>query len=191
MGGHPGLRGHAPFKVAAPLEDVIWVESVDRQWHDFWDCFPGAFSLEDADATGSSTCAAATSRRSASCVTATSFELGDAAARGRADARAHPRPLRLLRARDGPALQRRRRAGLRDCPRRAGRASSRRSTTTSTTTSDGLERLRALPFTKLCPAHHLPARPRRGPRADRSQHRVHRRDGQLVAGPARRAPTDR
>jgi glyoxylase-like metal-dependent hydrolase (beta-lactamase superfamily II) len=47
MGGHPGLRGRAPFKVAAPLEDVIWVEAVERQWHDFWDCFPGAFSLED------------------------------------------------------------------------------------------------------------------------------------------------
>jgi glyoxylase-like metal-dependent hydrolase (beta-lactamase superfamily II) len=46
MGGHPGLRPHAQFQVAAPLEDVIWVESVARQWHDFWDCFPGAFSLE-------------------------------------------------------------------------------------------------------------------------------------------------
>jgi glyoxylase-like metal-dependent hydrolase (beta-lactamase superfamily II) len=46
MGGHPGLRPHAQFRVAAPLEDVIWVESVARQWHDFWDCFPGAFSLE-------------------------------------------------------------------------------------------------------------------------------------------------
>jgi glyoxylase-like metal-dependent hydrolase (beta-lactamase superfamily II) len=46
MGGHPGLRGHAPFRVAAPLEDAIWVESVARQWHDFWDCFPGSFSLE-------------------------------------------------------------------------------------------------------------------------------------------------
>ena len=63
MGGHPGLRGHAPFKVAAPLEDVIWVESVDRQWHDFWDCFPGT-SRSDAERTrGSSTCAAATFRR--------------------------------------------------------------------------------------------------------------------------------
>jgi glyoxylase-like metal-dependent hydrolase (beta-lactamase superfamily II) len=46
MGGHSGLRGHSSFKVAAPLEDVIWVESVGRQWHDFWDCFPGIFSLE-------------------------------------------------------------------------------------------------------------------------------------------------
>jgi glyoxylase-like metal-dependent hydrolase (beta-lactamase superfamily II) len=35
MGGHPTLRPHAPFSVAAPLEDVIWVESVERQWHDF------------------------------------------------------------------------------------------------------------------------------------------------------------
>ena len=40
MGGHPGLRPHASFSVAAPLEDVIWVESVERQWHDFWDASP-------------------------------------------------------------------------------------------------------------------------------------------------------
>lgn len=48
MGGHAGLRDHATFQVAAPLEDVIWVESVPRQWHDFWDCFPGSFALDDA-----------------------------------------------------------------------------------------------------------------------------------------------
>ena len=41
MGGHPGLSRHARFQVAAPLEDVIWVEAVERQWHDFWDRFPG------------------------------------------------------------------------------------------------------------------------------------------------------
>jgi glyoxylase-like metal-dependent hydrolase (beta-lactamase superfamily II) len=41
MGGHPTLQPHAHAKVAAPLEDVIWVESVDRQWKNFWDRFPG------------------------------------------------------------------------------------------------------------------------------------------------------
>jgi glyoxylase-like metal-dependent hydrolase (beta-lactamase superfamily II) len=46
MGGHPGLRPHASFSVAAPLEDVIWVESVERQWHDFWDRFPGTLPVE-------------------------------------------------------------------------------------------------------------------------------------------------
>jgi glyoxylase-like metal-dependent hydrolase (beta-lactamase superfamily II) len=46
MGGHSGLRRRASFGVAAPLEDTAWVESVARQWHDFWDCFPGSFSLE-------------------------------------------------------------------------------------------------------------------------------------------------
>jgi glyoxylase-like metal-dependent hydrolase (beta-lactamase superfamily II) len=46
MGGHPTLRPHAPFSVAAPLEDVIWVESVERQWHDFWDRFPGTMPVD-------------------------------------------------------------------------------------------------------------------------------------------------
>jgi glyoxylase-like metal-dependent hydrolase (beta-lactamase superfamily II) len=50
MGGHPTLRQHATFKVAAPLEDVIWAEAIERQWHDFWDCFPGIISLESARA---------------------------------------------------------------------------------------------------------------------------------------------
>jgi glyoxylase-like metal-dependent hydrolase (beta-lactamase superfamily II) len=45
MGGHPGLRPHASFSVAAPLEDVIWVESVERQWHDFWERFPGTLPV--------------------------------------------------------------------------------------------------------------------------------------------------
>jgi glyoxylase-like metal-dependent hydrolase (beta-lactamase superfamily II) len=45
MGGHPGLSTHATFSVAAPLEDVIWVESVDRQWHDFWERFPGTLPV--------------------------------------------------------------------------------------------------------------------------------------------------
>jgi glyoxylase-like metal-dependent hydrolase (beta-lactamase superfamily II) len=45
MGGHPGLRSHASFSVAAPLEDVIWVEAVERQWHDFWDRFPGTLPV--------------------------------------------------------------------------------------------------------------------------------------------------
>jgi glyoxylase-like metal-dependent hydrolase (beta-lactamase superfamily II) len=46
MGGHPTLRPHAPFRVAAPLEDVIWVESVERQWHNFWDRFPGTMPVD-------------------------------------------------------------------------------------------------------------------------------------------------
>jgi glyoxylase-like metal-dependent hydrolase (beta-lactamase superfamily II) len=45
MGGHPGLSRHASFSVAAPLEDVIWVEAVERQWHDFWDRFPGTMPV--------------------------------------------------------------------------------------------------------------------------------------------------
>jgi glyoxylase-like metal-dependent hydrolase (beta-lactamase superfamily II) len=45
MGGHPGLSPHASFKVAAPLEDTIWVEAVERQWHDFWDRFPGTLDV--------------------------------------------------------------------------------------------------------------------------------------------------
>jgi glyoxylase-like metal-dependent hydrolase (beta-lactamase superfamily II) len=46
MGGHATLSQHTSFSVAAPLEDVIWVESVERQWHDFWDRWPGTFSLD-------------------------------------------------------------------------------------------------------------------------------------------------
>ncbi|HEY3614217.1 MAG TPA: MBL fold metallo-hydrolase [Gaiellales bacterium] len=45
MGGHPGLSPHASFKVAAPLEDAIWIETVERQWHDFWDRFPGTLDV--------------------------------------------------------------------------------------------------------------------------------------------------
>jgi glyoxylase-like metal-dependent hydrolase (beta-lactamase superfamily II) len=45
MGGHPTLRPHSGFRVAAPLEDVIWVESVERQWHNFWDRFPGTMPV--------------------------------------------------------------------------------------------------------------------------------------------------
>jgi glyoxylase-like metal-dependent hydrolase (beta-lactamase superfamily II) len=45
MGGHPALAAHASFKVAAPLEDTIWVEAVERQWHDFWDRFPGTLDV--------------------------------------------------------------------------------------------------------------------------------------------------
>jgi glyoxylase-like metal-dependent hydrolase (beta-lactamase superfamily II) len=45
MGGHPGLSPHATFSVAAPLEDVIWIESVERQWHDFWERFPGTLPV--------------------------------------------------------------------------------------------------------------------------------------------------
>jgi glyoxylase-like metal-dependent hydrolase (beta-lactamase superfamily II) len=48
MGSHRALRRHSSFQVAAPLEDVVWIESVERQWHDFWDCFPGILSLEEA-----------------------------------------------------------------------------------------------------------------------------------------------
>ena len=35
----PGVR------VAAPLEDVPWVESFDRQWARFWDDYPGTLDL--------------------------------------------------------------------------------------------------------------------------------------------------
>ena len=43
--GTRGCRPHASFSVAAPLEDVIWVEIVERQWHDFWDRFPGTLPV--------------------------------------------------------------------------------------------------------------------------------------------------
>jgi glyoxylase-like metal-dependent hydrolase (beta-lactamase superfamily II) len=40
----PGAR------IAAPLEDVPWVESFDRQWTRFWDDYPGTLDLTDARA---------------------------------------------------------------------------------------------------------------------------------------------
>lgn len=45
MGGHPTLLPHSRSRVAAPLEDVVWVESVERQWRNFWDRFPGTMPV--------------------------------------------------------------------------------------------------------------------------------------------------
>jgi hydroxyacylglutathione hydrolase len=51
--GHPDHTGAAAslraagsqFRVAAPLEDVVWVESFDRQWHDFWEEHAGVVDV--------------------------------------------------------------------------------------------------------------------------------------------------
>ena len=55
----------------------------------------------------------------------------------------------------------------------------------------GLERLRALPFTQAVPRAPPPDGPRPGARADRPQHRVHRRDGRGSWPTCSPAPTDR
>ena len=51
--GHPDHSGgQAPWarvargaRIAAPLADVPWVESFDRQWTQFWDDYPGTLDL--------------------------------------------------------------------------------------------------------------------------------------------------
>jgi glyoxylase-like metal-dependent hydrolase (beta-lactamase superfamily II) len=48
-GGQSSWQDAAPrARIAAPLEDVPWVESFDRQWTRFWDDYPGTL-----DASGS------------------------------------------------------------------------------------------------------------------------------------------
>ena len=154
MGGHPGLRGRAPFKVAAPLEDVIWVESVARQWHDFWDCFPGAFSLEAQRSEILDMCGGdlAVDRilRDGEV-----FELGD-------------RKLEVVQTRGhtrGHCALFERETGLLFCGddvQGYGIPASSGTSVFAPLYDDvddylaGLDRLRALPFTLLCPAHHLP-----------------------------------
>ena len=154
MGGHPGLRGHAPFKVAAPLEDVIWVESIARQWHDFWDCFPGVFSLEEQREAIIEMCGG-------DLVVDRILRDGDVFELGE-------RRLEVVRTRGhtrGHCALFERETGLLFC----GDDVQGHGTPASSGTNvfaplyddvddylEGLERLRDLPFTMLCPAHHLP-----------------------------------
>jgi len=45
-GGQSSWSGVAPAaRIAAPLVEVPWVESFDRQWARFWDDYPGAMDL--------------------------------------------------------------------------------------------------------------------------------------------------
>jgi glyoxylase-like metal-dependent hydrolase (beta-lactamase superfamily II) len=154
MGGHPGLRGKAPFKVAAPLEDVIWVESVDRQWHDFWDDFPGAFSLE-AEREGIVAMCGGDLAVDRILRDGDTFELGD-------------RKLEVVLTRGhtrGHCAFFERETGLLfsgDQVQGYGLGTSSGTSVFAPLYDDvddyvhGLERLRALPFAKLCPAHLLP-----------------------------------
>jgi glyoxylase-like metal-dependent hydrolase (beta-lactamase superfamily II) len=154
MGGHPGLREHAAFKVAAPLEDAIWVESVGRQWHDFWDCFPGVFSLEEhrevlVDMCGGDLAVDRILRDG------DIFELGS-------------RKLEVVLTRGhtrGHCALFERETGLLFCGDDVQAYGTPASSGTSVFAPlyddvddylTGLERLRGLPFELLCPAHHLP-----------------------------------
>lgn len=155
MGGHPGLRRQGPIRVAAPLEDVVWVESVERQWHDFWDCFPGSFSLE-TEREGIIGMCGGNLEVDRILRDGDVFELG-----GRSlevvQTRGHTR---------GHCALFERHTGLLFC----GDDVQVRGTPTSSGTSvfaplyddvddylTGLERLHALPFELLCPSHHAPA----------------------------------
>jgi glyoxylase-like metal-dependent hydrolase (beta-lactamase superfamily II) len=154
MGGHPGLREHASFRVAAPLEDAIWVESVARQWHDFWDCFPGVFSLEEhrkvlVDMCGGDLAVDRILRDG------DVFELGG-------------RKLEVVQTRGhtrGHCALFERETGLLFCGDDVQAYGTPASSGTSVFAPlyddvddylTGLERLRDLPFELLCPAHHLP-----------------------------------
>jgi glyoxylase-like metal-dependent hydrolase (beta-lactamase superfamily II) len=52
--GHPDHTGAAralradgsTCRVAAPLDDVPWIESFDRQWREFWEDLPGAVDVD-------------------------------------------------------------------------------------------------------------------------------------------------
>jgi glyoxylase-like metal-dependent hydrolase (beta-lactamase superfamily II) len=48
-GGQSSWAGVAPgARVAAPLQDTPWVESFDRQWLQFWDDYPGTLDLSES-----------------------------------------------------------------------------------------------------------------------------------------------
>ena len=154
MGGHPGLQGKAPFKVAAPLEDVIWVESVDRQWHDFWDTFPGAFSLE-AERDGIVAMCGGDLPVDRILRDGETFELGDRKLEvvlTRGHTRGHcalfERETGLLFS--GDVVQ------AYGVPTSSGRSVYAPLYDDVEDYLQGLERLRVLPFAKLCPAHVLP-----------------------------------
>jgi glyoxylase-like metal-dependent hydrolase (beta-lactamase superfamily II) len=155
MGGHPGIRPHVSFKVAAPLEDVIWVESVDRQWHDFWDAFPGSFSLSAEDGNAIVEMCGGDLGVDLILRDGDTFELGE-------------RKLEVVLTRGhtrGHCAFFERATGLLfsgDMIQGFGLPSSSGRSVFAPLYDDvddylwGLERLRALPFTKLCPAHALP-----------------------------------
>jgi glyoxylase-like metal-dependent hydrolase (beta-lactamase superfamily II) len=154
MGGHPGLRGKAPFEVAAPLEDVIWVESVDRQWHDFWDDFPGAFSL-DSDREGIVAMCGGDLPVDRILRDGETFELGERRLEvvlTRGHTRGHcalfERATGLLFSGDDVQIY-----GIRTS---SGKSVYAPLYDDVDDYVQGLRRLRALPFTKLCPAHFLP-----------------------------------
>jgi hydroxyacylglutathione hydrolase len=154
MGGHPTLKRHASFAVAAPLEDVIWTESVERQWHDFWDCFPGVLSLaaeRDAivDMCGGDLQVDHILRDG------DIFELGDRrleVVQTRGHTRGH---CALFESETGVLF-----SG--DSTQGYGISASSGTSVFAPLYDDvddylhGLERLRALPFTLLCPAHKPP-----------------------------------
>jgi glyoxylase-like metal-dependent hydrolase (beta-lactamase superfamily II) len=155
MGGHPGLKGKAPFKVAAPLEDVIWVESVDRQWHDFWDTFPGAFALAPAQRDEIVAMCGGDLPVDRIVRDGETFELGERKLEfvlTRGHTRGHcalfERTTGLLFSGDDVQIY-----GI---PTSSGTSVYAPLYDDVDDYVNGLERLRALPFTKLCPAHHLP-----------------------------------
>jgi len=48
-GGQSSWAGAAPSaRIAAPLQDAPWVESFDRQWVQFWDDYPGTLDLSES-----------------------------------------------------------------------------------------------------------------------------------------------
>lgn len=154
MGGHVGLRNHSQFKVAAPLEDVIWVESVARQWHDFWDCFPGVFSLDKEKEFIVGLCGG-------------DLEV-DRILRDGEIVEVSGRRLEVVQTRGhtrGHCALFERETGLLFCGDSVQGCGIPASSGTSVFAPlyddvddymTGLERLRELPFTMLCPAHHLP-----------------------------------
>lgn len=154
MGGHPGLRGRTSFRVAAPLQDVAWVESVDRQWREFWDCFPGAFSLE-AEREG------ITAMCGGDLAVDVILRDGDVLDLG-------ARRLEVVQTRGhtrGHCAFFERETGILFCGDDVQAFGTPASSGTNVFAPlydhvddylSGLERLRALPFKLLCPAHHLP-----------------------------------
>jgi glyoxylase-like metal-dependent hydrolase (beta-lactamase superfamily II) len=162
---HTGAAGSlraagSELRVAAPLEDVIYAESFDRQWHDFWQEHAGVVDVEpfhdELRAMSGGDLAVDRILRDGEL-----FDLGT-------------RQLRVVQTRGHT----RGHCAYFDEANRvllSGDAALGRITPSSSGTSmfaplyvdvddhvAGLQRLRALPFDVLCPAHHEPVERERG-----------------------------
>jgi glyoxylase-like metal-dependent hydrolase (beta-lactamase superfamily II) len=154
-GGQSSWAAVAPrARIAAPLEDVPWVESFDRQWARFWDDYPGTLDLAGSKSWLAGMCVPEPKvdlmLRDGDCV-----EIGDRAidvveTRGHTWGHCAFYDRRSGSLFSGDAVQGR---GTPSCD---GRTVFAPLYVDVADARSGLNRLLALPFDRLCPAHAPP-----------------------------------